>query len=209
MFFYGIWWSYHKFPAILETRDLQLRNLANNEPMTQLEAIFDNLKSQFRGSQSHQKSPKEIFSNHVKIQTSLSTSLVTLGHYQTEKTIKFRNHVVLISRMRNGNVTVKFILTPDCTKRATCWYDLSGLESNPSKSLHKKSFFVLLITFAISSPKIEIKWPSRAPLQGQQWCWWQRYVDNFMMVTVLRCWWQNHYIVTNINRLKHPSPTSI
>ena len=26
-----------------------------------------------------------------------------------------------------------------------------------------------------------------------QWCWWHRYVDDFMMVTNLRCWWQNHY----------------
>ena len=30
MFFYGIWWSYHKFSVILETRDLRLWNLLNN-----------------------------------------------------------------------------------------------------------------------------------------------------------------------------------
>ena len=27
-----------------------------------------------------------------------------------------------------------------------------------------------------------------------QWCWWQRYVGDFMMLTDLRCWWQNHYV---------------
>ena len=27
-----------------------------------------------------------------------------------------------------------------------------------------------------------------------QWCWWHRYVGDFMMVTELRCWWQNHYV---------------
>ena len=27
-----------------------------------------------------------------------------------------------------------------------------------------------------------------------QWCWWQRYVGDFMLMTDLRCWWQNHYV---------------
>ena len=27
-----------------------------------------------------------------------------------------------------------------------------------------------------------------------QWCWWHRYLGDFMMVTDLRCWWQNHYV---------------
>ena len=27
-----------------------------------------------------------------------------------------------------------------------------------------------------------------------QWCWCHRYVGDFMMVTDLRCWWQNHYV---------------
>ena len=27
----------------------------------------------------------------------------------------------------------------------------------------------------------------------RQWYWWQRYVGDFMMVTDLRYWWQNHY----------------
>ena len=31
-------------------------------------------------------------------------------------------------------------------------------------------------------------------LYGWQWCWWYRYVGDFMMVTDLRCWWQNHYV---------------
>ena len=25
------------------------------------------------------------------------------------------------------------------------------------------------------------------------WCWWHRYVGDFMIVTDFRCWWQNHY----------------
>ena len=27
-----------------------------------------------------------------------------------------------------------------------------------------------------------------------QWCWWQRYVGDFMMMTDLRRWWQNHNV---------------
>ena len=47
-----------------------------------------------------------------------------------------------------------------------------------------------------------------------QWCWWHRYVGDFMMVTVYRCWWQNHnacdffrYIGDFLNVLNR-SPTS-
>ena len=29
---------------------------------------------------------------------------------------------------------------------------------------------------------------------GWQWCWWHRYVSDFMIITDLRCQWQNHYI---------------
>ena len=29
-----------------------------------------------------------------------------------------------------------------------------------------------------------------------QWCWWHRYVGDFIMVTDFRCWWQNHYTAT-------------
>ena len=48
-----------------------------------------------------------------------------------------------------------------------------------------------------------------------QWCWWQRYVDNFMMVTDLRCWWQNHYVgdffpyVGDFFNVSNQSPTSL
>ena len=27
-----------------------------------------------------------------------------------------------------------------------------------------------------------------------QWCWRQHYVDDFMLATDLRCWWQKHYV---------------
>ena len=30
--------------------------------------------------------------------------------------------------------------------------------------------------------------------KGWQWCWWHRYIGDFMMVTDFRCWWQNHYV---------------
>ena len=33
---------------------------------------------------------------------------------------------------------------------------------------------------------------SQQATNGGQWCWWQRYVDKFLMVTNLRCRWQNH-----------------
>ena len=28
-----------------------------------------------------------------------------------------------------------------------------------------------------------------------QWCWLHRYVGDFMIVTDMRCWWQNHYVI--------------
>jgi len=31
-------------------------------------------------------------------------------------------------------------------------------------------------------------------LNWWQWCWWHRYIGDFMMVTDFRCWWQNHYV---------------
>ena len=31
-------------------------------------------------------------------------------------------------------------------------------------------------------------------VNGWQWCWWHRYVGDFMMVTDFRYWWQNHYV---------------
>ena len=47
-----------------------------------------------------------------------------------------------------------------------------------------------------------------------QWCWWHRYVGDFMMVTDFRCWWQNHYVgdffryVSNFLNVSNRSPTS-
>ena len=47
-----------------------------------------------------------------------------------------------------------------------------------------------------------------------QWCWWHRYVGNFMMMTDLRCWWQNHYVgdffryVGDFLNVLNRSPTS-
>ena len=47
-----------------------------------------------------------------------------------------------------------------------------------------------------------------------QWCWWHRYVGDFMMVTDLRCWWQNHYVGDFVRyfgdflSVLHRSPTS-
>ena len=37
-------------------------------------------------------------------------------------------------------------------------------------------------------------WLKNSQLWGWQWCWWHRYAGEFMMVTDLRCWWQNHYV---------------
>ena len=47
-----------------------------------------------------------------------------------------------------------------------------------------------------------------------QWCWWHRYVGDFMMVTDFRCWWQNHYVsdffryVGDFLNVLNRSPTS-
>ena len=46
-----------------------------------------------------------------------------------------------------------------------------------------------------------------------QWCWWHRYVSDFMMVTDFRCWW-NHYVgdcfryVGDFLNVLNRSPTS-
>ena len=40
-----------------------------------------------------------------------------------------------------------------------------------------------------------------------QWCRWHRYIGDFMMVTDLRCWWQNHYVGDFLN-VFNQSPTS-
>ena len=39
-----------------------------------------------------------------------------------------------------------------------------------------------------------------------QWCWWHRYIGDFMMVTDFRCWWQNHY-VGDFSNVLNRSPT--
>ena len=51
--------------------------------------------------------------------------------------------------------------------------------------------------------------------KGWQWCLWHRYVGDYMMVTDLRCWWQNHYVCNFfryvgdfLNRLLNRSSTS-
>ena len=47
-----------------------------------------------------------------------------------------------------------------------------------------------------------------------QWCWWHRYVGDFMMVTDFRCRWQNHYVgdffryVGDFLNVLNRSPTS-
>ena len=42
-----------------------------------------------------------------------------------------------------------------------------------------------------------------------QWCWWHRYVGDFMMVTDLRCWWQNYYVpMFKMTNMPNRSPTS-
>ena len=52
-----------------------------------------------------------------------------------------------------------------------------------------------------------------------QLCWWQLHVDDLMMVTDIRCWWQNKYFgdffvieyiwsITITFCLQYPSPTS-
>lgn len=40
-----------------------------------------------------------------------------------------------------------------------------------------------------------------------QWCWWQCYVGDFLMITRFR-WWQNHYVVQFVTNILNRSPTS-
>ena len=55
-----------------------------------------------------------------------------------------------------------------------------------------------------------------------QWCWWQCFADDFMMVSIWRCLRRDHNVddffnaknrpktaVTNIHLLRYPSPTSL
>ena len=55
MFFYGIWWFYHKFPAILETRDFQLRNLLNNYQWRNWKRIWKVNLEGHKVTKSHQR----------------------------------------------------------------------------------------------------------------------------------------------------------
>ena len=40
----------------------------------------------------------------------------------------------------------------------------------------------------VEKDKVRIAW------LRWQWFWWERYVGDVMMMTDLRCWWQNHYV---------------
>jgi len=46
-----------------------------------------------------------------------------------------------------------------------------------------------------------------------QWCWWQRYICDVMMVTDLRCWWHNHLswwffqCIKSVTNILNLSPT--
>ena len=59
-----------------------------------------------------------------------------------------------------------------------------------------------------------IYWENLNAIRWWQWCWWQRYVGDFMMVTDLICWWQNHYVgsifryVGDFFNVLNRSPTS-
>ena len=101
------------------------------------------------------------------------------------------------------------------------------IKSRPAKNLYP--LVMKIIPFYAPDSTDDARW---------QWCWWHRYVGDFMMVTDLRCWWQNHYVgdffryvgdflnvlnrsptswighqhlklVTNTFGLQHPSPTSM
>ena len=92
-------------------------------------------------------------------------------------------------------------------------------------------FWILCIVFNLT---ISIRDDSSIivePIRGWQWCWWHRYISDFMMVTDFRFLWQNHYVgdffielnrsptswighqhlklVTNTFGPQHPSPTSM
>ena len=60
-------------------------------------------------------------------------------------------------------------------------------------------------------------YPSCNTLCWWQLCWWHRYVCDCMMVTDLRCWWQNHYVadffvmlvIFSIYEIGHQHPESV
>ena len=57
---------------------------------------------------------------------------------------------------------------------------------NSSFSLFKRVFALVCPVAKISRFWIDFNF------KRWQWCWWHCYVGDFMVVTVLRCWWQNH-----------------
>ena len=60
----------------------------------------------------------------------------------------------------------------------------SILKSCFFRNFHRKSSFQC-------NKKFQQKFCS---FERWHWCWWHRYVDDFMMVTDFRCWCQNHYV---------------
>ena len=73
----------------------------------------------------------------------------------------------------------------------------------------------VMVTLA-ESPWVTMSEMRMDRMNGQwwQWCWWNCYVGDFMMVTDFRFWWQNHYVgdffryVGDFSNLSNRSPTS-
>ena len=91
-------------------------------------------------------------------------------------------------------------------------FKLYAIKVMPSKYLKIHSLISFLRLIMILSDLRYFSWFGR--LWGWQWCWWHRYVGDFMMATDFRCWWQNHYVgdlfryVGDFLNVLNRSPTS-
>ena len=66
---------------------------------------------------------------------------------------------------------------------------------SPTERLSSNAFktIVDIVLLGTANVTLEIGKDGFQKIQWQ-WCWWQRYVGDFMMATDLRCRWQNHYV---------------
>ena len=83
------------------------------------------------------------------------------------------------------------------TKMTTHLFSVTNCEKylfGRDQSCFRATFSKFTFTFFLQY--VEPKQPHLDPKNfiGPQWSWWQRYVGDFIMMTDLRCWWQNHYV---------------
>ena len=94
----------------------------------------------------------------------------------------------------------KIKLIAESTYQIITYYHFNGLDNNcfSLRILAERTKYWSEVSSIVRVPfsfqKCPVNFNSTIAEYRWQWCWWHRYVGHFMMVTDLRCWWQNHYV---------------